>query len=324
MIYRQYGKTGLKVSILGLGGHEFYPGGRIKGFQDDFDKAVTRGHIFSNFGERNREEIMIHALENGINFFDATIDSEKEALGRLLKKLAPSSEILIQTRPEGMCYGYDPNNKQMSDFQLLRNEVLRILKLMQRDTIDILNLAFMKTALEADPEYLDKISHNIQALKQEGLIRFANADTFSGNDIYLQQINKGCFDSIYINYNLADSFMEEQVVPAAVNKSMGILTRELFMKGKLFAMGEEAGIHDRKWLAQIFMKWNLQNTSVSTAVIGVSNVNQLESNLQILNNITINQEEQAIIDKILETERYKEVSNTKKVEFGTSDNFRLR
>lgn len=190
-------------------------------------------------------------LEKGIaKKLWSTIDSEKEALGRLLKKWAPSSEILIQTRPEGMCYGYDPNNKQMSDFQLLRNEVMRILKLMQLGTIDI-----------------------------------------------------------------KSGWQLEQVVPAAVNKSMGILTRELFMKGKLFAMGEEAGIHDRKWLAQIFMKWNLQNTSVSTAVIGVANVDQLESNLQILNNITISQEEQTIIDKIFETERYKEVSNTKKVGF---------
>ncbi|MCZ8517680.1 aldo/keto reductase [Paenibacillus filicis] len=301
--------------MLGLGGHEFYPGGRIKGFQDDFDKAVTRGHIFPNFGDSNREEIMIHALESGINFFDATIDSEKEALGRLLKKLAPSHEILIQTRPEGMCYSYDPNNRQMSDFQLLRNEVIRILKLMQLEKIDIFNLAFMKAALDADPEYLDKISYNIQVLKQEGLIRFANADTFSGNDVYLQQINKGCFDSIYINYNLADRFMENEIVPAANHKSMGILTRELFMKGKLFAMGEEAGFLDKQQLAQIFIKWNLQNTSVSTAVIGVATVDQLKSNLQVLNDLTITQEEQSMIDKILETELYKEVSNTRKKAF---------
>ncbi|WP_274654669.1 aldo/keto reductase [Paenibacillus humicola] len=315
MKYREYGNTGLKISMLGLGGHEFYPGGRIKGFQDDFEKAVTRGYIFPDFGGSVREEIMIHALESGINFFDATIDSEKEALGRLLKKLAPSQEILIQTRPEGMCYSYDPNNRQMSDFQLLRMEVIRILKLMQLERIDILNLAFMKEALDADPEYLDKISYNIQALKQEGLIRFANADTFSGNEVYLQQINKGCFDSIYINYNLADRYMENEVVPAANDKSMGILTRELFMKGKLFAVGEEAGFFDKQQLAHIFIKWNLQNTSVSTAVIGVATVDQLKSNLQVLDNLTLSQEEHFMINKMLETERFKEESNTRKKAF---------
>ena len=40
-----------------------------------------------------------------------TIDSEKEALGRNLKEVPPPYEIYIQTRPEGMGYGYDPNNQ---------------------------------------------------------------------------------------------------------------------------------------------------------------------------------------------------------------------
>ena len=48
-----------------------------------------------------------------------TIDSEKEALGHNLKEVPPPYEIYIQTRPEGMGYGYDPNNQKMGDYALL-------------------------------------------------------------------------------------------------------------------------------------------------------------------------------------------------------------
>ena len=35
MLYRDLGNTGIRVSALGLCGHEFAEGGRIRGFQDD-------------------------------------------------------------------------------------------------------------------------------------------------------------------------------------------------------------------------------------------------------------------------------------------------
>ena len=63
----------------------------------------------------------------------------------------------------------------MADLILLRNEAQRILKLLQRETIDFFNIAPMKCAFEHDPEYLEKLGYNISVLKQEGLIRFACA-----------------------------------------------------------------------------------------------------------------------------------------------------
>lgn len=108
------------------------------------------------------------AYQNGINFFDVTQDSEKEALGRNLKEMPPPYEIYIQTRPEGMVYTYDPNNAKMAQYAVLKAEVERGLKLLQRDCLDFLNIAFMKSALDHDPEYLGKIKSNIGRLKKRG------------------------------------------------------------------------------------------------------------------------------------------------------------
>lgn len=45
MIYRRIGDSSVELSVLGVGGHEFLPDGRLRGFQEDFALAITPGHI---------------------------------------------------------------------------------------------------------------------------------------------------------------------------------------------------------------------------------------------------------------------------------------
>lgn len=315
MIYKEIGNSGVKISELSMGGHEYLPDGRSRGFNEKFELAVQPGYLFEGFGQERRRKVLSIAYQNGINFFDVTQDSEKEALGRNLKEMPPPYEIYIQTRPEGMVYTYDPYNVKMAQYHLLKAEVQRGLKLLQRDSLDFLNIAFMKSALDHDPEYLEKIKHNIEALKREGLIRFACADTFSGEDTYLQQIESGCFDAAYINFNFADDGGKEKVLPMAKERGLGVISREAFMKGELFKMGIEVGINDRGRLANIALKWNLSHEEVTTVVVGTTNPNHLLDNLKALNCIQMTEEENEIIEKIRASSLYSAYEAKKTREF---------
>ena len=160
MLYKRLGQTGIEISMLSMGGHEYLADGRSRGFNENFNLAVTPGYIFEGFGSDRRKNNLAIAFEHGINLFDVTQDSEKEALGRNLKEIPPPYEIYIQTRPEGMVYTYDLYNRKMGQYDLLEAEVQRSLKLLKRDQLDFLNIAFMQSALDHDPEYLDKIKNN--------------------------------------------------------------------------------------------------------------------------------------------------------------------
>jgi len=315
MIYKEFAESGIKSSIIGLGGHEFLENGKSRGFNEDFEKAVTPGYFFEGFGGEKRKRIIKAAVENNINFFDVTIDSEKEALGRNLTEIRPPCDSYIQTRPEGMVYSYDENNTQMADYDLLKEEVERILKLIKRKKIDFFNFAFMKSALKNDPDYLDKIEYNIKNLKKEGLIRFACADTFSGEETYLKQIKAGCFDAIYINFNFANSAAANKVLPLAKEKGMMVITREPFMKGSLFKMGREIGVENRDLLARTSLKWILNQTEVDIVVMGVDNVEQLENNLSILDNLELSPKEVRLIQNLKNTDIYKNYSQRREGKF---------
>jgi len=315
MIYKKLGNTNVNICILSMGGHEYLPDGRSRGFNEDFGLAVKPGYVFEGFGQETRKRMLSIAFENGFNFFDVTQDSEKEALGRNLKEIPPPYEIYIQTRPEGMVYTYDKYNQKMATYDLLKAEVHRILKLLQRDRLDFLNIAFMRSALDHDSEYLDKIKYNIESLKKEGLIRFACADTFSGEYTYIKQIEKECFDAVYINFNFADYGGLRKVLPMATKKGLGVISREGFMKGQLFKMGEEVGLRDRAKLAHIGLKWNLSNKDVTTVVVGTNNPDHLLRNLEILNHLELDDEEKNMIEKIKTSSIYKAYEERKTKEF---------
>jgi len=315
MQYRRFGKTNVEISVFGMGGHEYLPDGRSRGFNENFELAVTPDHIFDGFGQEIRRKVLKIAFNNGINFFDVTQDSEKEALGRNLKEIRPPYEIYIQTRPEGMVYTYDECNRKMAQYELLKAEVHRILKLLQRDRLDFLNLAFMKSALDNDPEYLAKIGSNISNLKKEGLIRFACADTFSGEYTYLKQIEAGCFDAVYINFNFADHGAGRKVLPIAKEQRLEVITREAFMKGALFGMGKEVGLTDRSRLAEVGLKWNLSHAAVTNVIVGTNNPDHLLKNLNVLNNLDLTGEDNGVIDQIKTSDSYKAYEDRKTNEF---------
>jgi aryl-alcohol dehydrogenase-like predicted oxidoreductase len=315
MKYKPLGNTGIDISMISMGGHEYLPNHKSRGFNEDFEKAITPGYIFPGFGGENRKKILSSAYELGINFYDVTHDSEKEALGRNLQELPPPFPVYIQTRPEGFCYTYDENNKKMADYATLKAEAERILKLLQRETIDFFNLAFMKSALENDNEYLQKISYNVSQLKKEGLIRYACADTFSGENTYLKQIATESFDVVYINFNFADHQATKQVFKEAAKANMGVVAREAFMKGALFEMAKEANIEDKTLLAHAAMKWVFSFDEVTTIVYGTGKVSHLEDSVSILDNLSMSEEELDLIHRIKGTSLFKEYESAKNKEF---------
>ncbi len=315
MIYKNYGNTDIRLSRIGLGGHEFNDDGITKCLIMQTKNAEKPGYKQEGYGGENRKAIVRKALDLGINLFDLTIDPEIEALGRNLNELSVKDEIFIQARPQGMVYTYDNENRKMADYLLLKNEVIRLINLVKRDRIDILNFAFMKNAVDADPDYIDKIGDNIRKLKKEGLIRYASADTFSGNDVYIKQIESQNFDSIYINLNFREKYILDQIVYKAKDNNMAVIGRELFMKGVLFKMALEAGIEDKSFVAKLALKWALNNEDITSVMVGVYDSAQLEDDVSVIENYKMTQDDYAVIEKIFATELFIREYNTHRENF---------
>ncbi|HEY8596661.1 MAG TPA: aldo/keto reductase [Devosiaceae bacterium] len=305
MQYAEFGKTGVRVSRAAIGGHEYLPSGSSRGFNEDMALAVTRGYVGEGYGGEKRVAVLRAAFDLGINFFDVTIDSEKEALGRNLRDNPPPYPIYIQTRPEGMCYGYDDGNVQMLDYAGLKAEVQRILELMGIERIDFFNIGILQRALDLNPDFLERVGENLRRLKSEGLIGFAVADSFSGEKTYLEMVRSGVFDGVNLDFNIGERSALAALLPEVRQAGMGIVFREAFMKAKLFRMGEEAGIADRALLAGIALKWVASNNP-STILAGVATADQLRSNIAYLDSGPMSEVEREVLSRIEATAAFSE------------------
>lgn len=315
MVYREIGNSGVRISILGLGGHEFLPGGGLRGFQENFARAITPGQIFAGFGQDRRRKVLKVAYDHGINFFDATQDSEKEALGRNLRELPPPFEVYVQTRPEGMMYDRDPGNRKMADYVLLKAEVERILRLMRRERIEFLNLGITPDAYRQDPEYLTKLKATTDRLKHVGLVRFTSADTFRGEETYLKIIASGGFDSIFINLNVADQAGRPQVLPAARAAGLAVVGREVFMKGELFNIGAEVGLTGRDRLAQVALRWALALPELTSMVVGAAEPEHLTNMLAVIGAPGLLEEDRRLLERLRASRLYQAYEEQRRREF---------
>ena len=297
MEFNQIAGTDVRLSRVALGGHEYLPNGNSRGFNEDFQKAITPGGTFPGFGGEKRKALLKAAYDIGVNVFDVTLDAEKEALGRNLAEMPPPYDVYVQTRPEVMNYSYDPGNRRMTDLAQLRAEVQRILKILRRPRLEVLNLGPLTTALD-DPDFVAKVAANVRALQKEGLILFAAADTFSGRDTYKALMASGAFVTLNINFNIADDDPEREVFPYARQQNMRVVVREAYIKGVLFRLGREAGIDDDVLLARAAMKWLGSKPGVDTVIIGADNKEQFTANVSAFENPKLDDTEAAVLDRL--------------------------
>jgi aryl-alcohol dehydrogenase-like predicted oxidoreductase len=314
MRYKKVPAAGFELSAIGLGGHEFLSDGTVKGMGEDFHRSVTAGVIWEGFGAERRKRVIAAAHEAGINFFDVTMDAEKEALGRNLAELPSLRRVFVQTRPEGMVYDNDPSDvykRKILDYELLRAEAQRAAGLLRREFIDFYNFGLHAPAVRRDPNYLPRIAENIARLKADGLIRMATADSIFDPELYLEEIQTGAFDAIFVSFNFATEGSLQRVVSLASERGMAVFAREPFIKGRLFRFAAEAGFEDRSRVAVASLRWVLSHQEVSVAVIGVDTAEQLRGNLRAIEDPMLNDEDRKILDAMRATSSYRDyVSGT--------------
>ncbi|MCJ7751383.1 MAG: aldo/keto reductase [Armatimonadetes bacterium] len=301
MSFNTLGASQVRLSLIGLGGHEFLPDGRVKAMGEDFHEAVKPGAIWEGFGGEQRRRILKLAYGAGINFFDLTMDSEKEAFARNVAEMPPPYPIFIQTRPEGMVYNNDPSDADKSrllDYGLLKVEAARACDMLGREAIDCYNFGLFPPAVQRQPGYVRKLADNVERLKADGLIRFACVDTLSGEAISLAMIETGAFDAVFTAFSVVNDAAARQVIPAALERRMGVFLREAFIKGRLFAVGEAAGISDRSGLARAAVRWILAQEVATVLVVGVANSEHLTANLEAANEPALTDEDEALLGRL--------------------------
>jgi aryl-alcohol dehydrogenase-like predicted oxidoreductase len=213
--YRILGRTGEKVSIVGLGGF----------------------HIGTQADEKDSIKIIRTAIDNGINFLDNSWDynngTSEIRMGKALRD-GYRNKAFLMTK-------IDAHTAAAATKQL--NESLQRL---QVDTIDLVQ--FHEVIRITDPEKIFSRGGSMETLlaaKKAGKIRFIGFTGHKSPDIHLKMLqtardNGFTFDTVQMPLNVMDAHFnsfEKKVIPVALKSNTGVLGMKSMGSGLILKTG---------------------------------------------------------------------------------------
>ncbi|MHB9031571.1 MAG: aldo/keto reductase [Anaerolineae bacterium] len=277
---RKLGKTGLEVTLVGLGGLFV---SKVGGPYEQAKAAID------------------YALERGINYLDTApgyLDSE-QVLGQALRGV--STPFILSTKLGGRPMPFHAQDRKELEFSFAES-----LRLLGRP-VDILMIHEPDRPGQYD-WWSDKqnikgpVLDFLQELKAKGTVKAIGLGGTTAYEI-ARIIRTGCFDVVLtaFNYSLLWREAEIEVLPAAVEQGMGIIIGSPLQQGALARRYDDQIEHGAPWLSkprreqyralyrlldelqmpitELAMRFVISNPRITTTLSGVRSVAEMEQNL---------------------------------------------
>ena len=289
MEYRNLGRSGLKVSAIGLGGNTFGNGA---------DEAQTA-------------RIIHRALDIGVNFVDtADVYSRgvsEQFVGKAVK--GRRHEVLIATKVRGKM-GDLPNDEGLSRKHIM-DGIEKSLQRLETDYVDL----YQVHQVDANTPIYETLSA-LDNLVTQGKVRYIGCSNFAAWQICealwaSDRKNLTPFVSVQPRYNIFDRAIERELVPFCRQYGIGIIPYSPLAGGILTGKYKEgeapppdtrAGRQERmrnqlnsetlgkvsalrKWsedkghtVGELALAWLLSRPEVSTIIAGATRPEQVDAN----------------------------------------------
>ena len=247
---RPMGKTGLQVSIIGLGGY----------------------HLGTASGQQEVNNMVAKALDHGINFFDNAWEyhggMSEEWVGNALKGKRDQAIVMTKVCTHG--------RKKDLAMQMLEESLKRL----QTDHLDVWQVH--EVIYYNDPERAydhDGVVEALAAAKQQGKVRFVGFTGHKNPSIHLDMLNRGFpFDTVQMPINPFDpSFrsFERDVLPVAMQRGMAVFSmKSMSGSGEPIVRGALTPTEALSYAMSV--------PGVSTTISGMDSMAVLDQNLEIL------------------------------------------
>lgn len=315
MNYRQLGNSGLIVSELCLGTMTFGEG-------DFYGLKFT-------FDQNKANNLVNNAMDNGINFFDsADMYGNGQAEIILGKSLSSNRKDVILATKLGFRAGAQAFNAGINSKHIIE-QTLNSLRNLNTDYIDLL-------LLHCDDPItpIDETLKAMEILVQKGLVRYIGLSNFqswkTATMIQRQKdINYTQFIASQMHYSILNREIEREFVPMSKHHGLGMMVWSPLSSG--FLTGKytrdnpkpldsrlndfDLGLFDRQTAYNVVDKviqiakkydssptavaiaWLLSKEYVSTVIVGISRIEQLQDNLSA-SDLELSDDDIKMIDEI--------------------------
>jgi aryl-alcohol dehydrogenase-like predicted oxidoreductase len=271
---RNLGRTGYKVGVFSLGGQAALEK------PNNFDVAVP---------------IIERALDLGVNYIDTSSIYggperwSEQYVGKVMAKRRGEAFLATKTKERTR-----DGSMRMID---------RSLELLDTDHVDLWQLHDIGTMTDVN-EVFGKggAMEALLEMQQQKVVRYLGITGHYRPDALMECIHRHDFDCILMAMNAADEHhysFNEQLLPLAVEKQMGIIGMKIPGRGRLLSSWTPQPLEVQKHMWEgmvpaptpgtLTMKEAVYYTlsrPVSTIIVGCDNIAQLEENVQLARDFT--------------------------------------
>lgn len=266
---RNLGRTGFKVALFSLGGQA--------ALEKPSNEAVAL-------------PILERALDLGVNYIDTSARYGGEArwseqyVGRIMKRRRTEAFLATKTH----------DRTRDGSLRLLEGS----LKLLQTDHVDLWQLHAMSTL--DDVEKVCAKGGALEAFQQareQKLVRFLGLSGHTDPGVLMEAIRRFPFDTVLMAFNAADphhlSF--KGLLDLAVEREMGIIGMKIPARGRLLSTWTPPPLEQQRGAVKATRPGTLTikeamgyalSFPVSTVILGVDNLAQLEEDVAIARNFS--------------------------------------
>jgi len=267
--YRVLGRTGLNVSELGFGGHEYRRWLPRERDLQEFTRTQP---------ERNR--LIEKAIDSGINYFDTTHAEEAESLGLALKELGRREDIHVAIMIFRL-FGRMAETPSSEWKRMIRDDVEEKLKLLDTDCADILTI--IGPGDNYSPRRLTAAMEILNELKKEGKIGFIGASSHQLRFLAELMRRYDCFDTVMVRHNYHLQEARDIIFPLAKALDVGVVVMKPlawpYYGIPFMRFGAVECKNGTYTPAQVSLRWILNSHEVSTVVPGMNSQAELEENV---------------------------------------------
>ena len=243
---RRLGKTGFKVGLFSLGGE---------------------ATVEQRERQQDAAEIINRAIDLGVNYIDTSpaygSGGSETNIGTVMKKRR--DEVFLATKTHDRTYD--------GTLRLFEQSLNRL----QTNFIDL----YQVHNVRVDEDVTGALGKNgavraIERLRDEGAVRCIGITGHRDPGVLLRGIREYDFDAVLLSLNAGDIHykpFQKELLQTAVEKDMGIIAMKVTAIGRIFRNEGITSMSDALGYVYSF--------PVSTAIVGISTVEELEENVRI-------------------------------------------
>lgn len=262
LVLRTLGKTGLKVPVVSLGSLD-----------------------------ATSEALVQNALESGITHIATAQYYARGRVEKFVGKIAKDykrEDLILATGVNPQPYisqsGFFSENINVSRFERDFEKSLTNLD------VDCVDIFYLPMVAKKESVMFEPLMKAMEKIKTAGKARFLGIGTHSFvPEAVRAAADSGFYDVVMLAYNFQAKDIEERsrAVAYAAEKGLGIVAMKTVTAESSFAQNRQVSVQKPK----AALKWVLQNENIHTAVLGITTFDQLETDLSVMEDLTLTPEE---------------------------------